>query len=396
MMKTGKILLAVLCGVLIAALLLNTFGTGLAGNPLTLLKNCETAPPAAASANGSPYKTYYDGLDNVSKHAYNCILEEIYKMPDRIIVPMLDREQLDSVFQALLFDNPDLFFLGRKCSVESRMFLTFFGVDYTMSISEYKSAKKELEDIAEEVISGLTDVENQWQTELEIHDYIVNNCTYEIKDDDFSYSSVYGALVNKKAACEGYSKAAKYLLDMVGIDCGIVSGMAEADDGSLSPHMWNAVKINGDFYHLDCTWDDPVSNSASNMKTYTYFNLSDTAIGKTHSEFSHDFGCFTDKENYYEKTGTAFNGFSGAEKSRLTDMFAKAVENGDKYVQVCFGTRSAYEKGFNYLVNESGVYQIMKDAGAIGDRKASGIELRYYANESMMMLTFIIDPERKN
>ena len=66
---------------------------------------------------GSPYKFYYGKLDNLEKHAYNEIITHIYDMPEEIEVPAIDGDQLDRVFSAILMDNPDLFFVGRKCRI---------------------------------------------------------------------------------------------------------------------------------------------------------------------------------------------------------------------------------------------------------------------------------------
>ena len=68
-------------------------------------------PPAKITDTGSPYKHYYDDLDNTEKHVYNRIISNIYGMPERIRIPFIEIEQLDKVFTALLYDNPDLFFV---------------------------------------------------------------------------------------------------------------------------------------------------------------------------------------------------------------------------------------------------------------------------------------------
>ena len=101
------------------------------------------------------------------------------------------------------------------------------------------------------------------------------------------------------------------LFDLVGIRSGVVSGTAKNDDGEMSPHMWNAVEINGTFYHLDCTWDDPVSDDGSENKTYFYFNVDDENMSITHSDFSYNFNCMGRSENYFVKTGAYFDSYDG-------------------------------------------------------------------------------------
>ena len=97
------------------------------------------------SSKGSPYKFYFERLTPVEKRAYNAIIEKIYDMPERIAVPKIDGKELDNVFSALLFDNPDLFFLGRKCAVETRMWSTYFSVDYITDKADLADMKAQLE-----------------------------------------------------------------------------------------------------------------------------------------------------------------------------------------------------------------------------------------------------------
>lgn len=158
------------------------------------------------------------------------------------------------------------------------------GVDPVVSdsapqIKEYYSKAKSI--ISKIIKPGMTDL----QKEKAVHDYIVNNTRYdEINYDkgtipDESYSP-YGVLIKGTAVCEGYAKATALLLNMAGVKSIVVLGW---------DHAWNIVKINGRYYHLDTTWDDPVTSSGENLLRYDYFNLSDSQISKDH---------FWDKEKY--------------------------------------------------------------------------------------------------
>ena len=250
---------------------------------------------------------YYSQLSDVEKKAYNRIVSKIYEMPDEIYIPRLDDDQLNEVFAAVLRDNPDIFFVGRSFLRRTFGLGMLCSVDYIFTKEEYDERKAELDAVCDEVIASLSDPDDEWQTELEIHDYIVENCGYYIAENAHVYSSAYGALVNGEAACEGYSKAMQLLLDRAGIENYIICGKTTNQDGEIGPHMWNVVKINGDFYHVDCTWDDP--NTGEKDKTYEnhiYFNVDDETISKTHYEFPDYFECTATAENYYNKTGMAY------------------------------------------------------------------------------------------
>ncbi|AEE97594.1 cell wall-binding repeat-containing protein [Mahella australiensis] len=143
----------------------------------------------------------------------------------------------------------------------------------------YNKAK----DIVSSIVKpGMSDL----QKEKAIHDYVVNNTKYDKENYDNntipqeSYDA-YGALVKNTAVCQGYAEATSLLLNMAGIENIIVSG--DANNGiTMGGHAWNIVKIDGKYYHLDTTWDDPVTSDGHNVLTYNYFNLSDSEIGKNH------------------------------------------------------------------------------------------------------------------
>lgn len=139
--------------------------------------------------------------------------------------------------------------------------------------------------------------------ELAIHDYIVLHNEYDyvnyladtIPDD--SYSS-YGIFFNGTAVCQGYAYATHILLELAGIDSQIVTG--EANGGG---HAWNKVNIDGEYYNLDVTWDDPVPN-VDGRTTYTYFNVTDEQLALNHTWEMKEFPSATaTAANYYESKG---------------------------------------------------------------------------------------------
>ncbi len=344
--------------------------------------------PGEITEVGSPYKFYFSQLDNEEKHAYNLILGEIYSMPESIVINTLEPEQADRVFGALLSDNPDLFFVGRKCSIATKGLQTTFSVEYTVEKSEYAAMKQKLDGVCDKVISSLTDPDDEWQTELEIHDYIIENCDYMLDENAASYSTSYGALVNGKAACEGYSKAAKLLLDKAGIRNGVVSGEAENENGDVSPHMWNAVEIGGEFYHLDCTWDDPVSDDGSKSKTYFYFNLDDESISLTHSDFSYDYGCDGHKENYFVKTGAYFEKYNSACEDKIVELIVIQAETEKDTVYLRFADKKVYRQAIKELIDNEKIYELLRRAKKETDVGFSTTATGYFEQEERFIIAF--------
>lgn len=339
---------------------------------------------------GSNFKFWFHQLSNDEKHAYNLILKSIYEMPEAIEINRIDSEMLDNVFYALLCDNPDLFFVGRKCVLRAENKKTWFSVDYTVDKTEYDAMKKELDETCAEITASFSNPEDIWQTELEIHDYVVDNCNY-VLDDDLIGSTAYGVLVNGSGACEGYSKAAKLLMDSAGIESAVISGEAESRKGEKQPHMWNVVRLDGSWYHLDCTWDDPVDESGDISKTYTYFNLDNKSISVTHSKFSYDFGCSETKENYFIKTGAFFESYSRDDEKKLAEIIVKEIDRGNSTVYFRFADKETFDYVIEDMVENERMYTVLKYAKKNSDFKFSTSTAKYIVDDTM--LSFAIVPE---
>ncbi len=395
MRKIMKKLLLFLAVVLCAVIAFSVFER-YTENPdagISELLTGETEPAQELTDIGSPYKFYFDTLDEQEKRAYNAILTEVYSMPESIRIPRIDSMQLDDVFWALLCDNPDLFFVGRSCTLVTTVFGTSCSVEYSIEKDEYEDMKAQLEAVCDEVISSLENPDDKWLTELEIHDYIIDNCEYRMTKNDYLCSSAYGALVTNAAACEGYSKAAKLLLDRAGIENTVLCGVSTGVDGNSGNHMWNAVRLNGDYYYLDCTWDDPVSDDGKHVRSYSYFNIDNETISKTHSEFSYDFKCTATAENYYVKTGRYFETYSRSDEEKLAQIIADELESGSGTAEIRFGSKQAYDTAVRELITNGRIYSVFSKAQEKTDIGISMKSVSYYNDPVLFILTVI--PERK-
>lgn len=144
---------------------------------------------------------------------------------------------------------------------------------------------------------------SEFDKEIAIHDYIVLHTAYDydnylndtIPDDSYS---AYGVFFKGTAVCQGYAYAAHLMLELAGIDSQIVTGTANGGG-----HAWNKVNIDGDYYNLDVTWDDPVPN-VEGRTVYAYFNVTDEQLAKNHEWEMGDFPAATaTAANYYESKG---------------------------------------------------------------------------------------------
>lgn len=158
--------------------------------------------------------------------------------------------------------------------------------------------------VANNVSANMTEFEK----EKVLHDYIVRNARYNYKNyingtlPDEAYEE-YGCLVSGSPVCEGYARGMKLLCDLTGIECMLITGR-EADTTDPQGHIWNIVKIDGDYYHLDVTNDDAITSDGIERPTYRYFNLTDSDMAKSYiwSRTSYP-ACTSIKNNYYYRYG---------------------------------------------------------------------------------------------
>ena len=96
------------------------------------------------------------------------------------------------------------------------------------------------------------------------HDHIVNNTEYD-KDSTEKVFTAYNLLTTKKAICGGYSDIMAIYLDTLGIQNYKITS---------ENHVWNLVKLDNVWYHLDMTWDDPVASDGNQYLLHNFFLIS--------------------------------------------------------------------------------------------------------------------------
>lgn len=123
-----------------------------------------------------------------------------------------------------------------------------------------------------------------------IHDYIIDNTKYDtlksknINDMTYKSNTAIGVLLEGYGICSGYSDAMSIFLDKLGIDNYKISN---------DTHIWNLVKVNNKWLHIDLTWDDPIYEQ--NLNRDTYFLITTAELEKLNDD-THSFNKTVFKE----------------------------------------------------------------------------------------------------
>lgn len=192
------------------------------------------------------------------------------------------------------------------------------------------SLKERAEDILDLIIAeGMKDVDKI----KAVHDYIVLNTEYAydeylnqtLKDEHFSEE---GVLWEGKAVCQGYAYTFQLCMELLGIDSIIVEG---EDLISKVNHAWNMVAIDGEWYHVDTTWDDPVPDR-KDMIDYKYFLVTDEVLMKDHKwETKRYPSCTSDKYQYY-----VFQDYMVDSIDQYEEKFMEQYRAGERTITVLY------------------------------------------------------------
>lgn len=311
----------------------------------------------------------YNCLDDDSKVLYQKLLDYVYYVypkanadkeykTKQVILPhiLLDESRIRLTIKALSDDNPQIFWLSTTFG-----FMINEAEDYTAVQLYSKHSPIVLKDrmlkLSSAVLSfcgTLRDNMSVYELELLIHDYILATCTYDksitvddkgLPQDDTNAFDVYGALVNRKAVCEGYARAFQLLCNGVGIKCINIIGQSQ---GEL--HMWSAVEIEDEYYYVDVTWDD----TDEKAHKYDYFNINGQQLLYDHS-FSMLVKDMTKEQicgegelnaltsNFFvpQYTGTKYNYYvyscdtlKSFVTNTITDSLLKAAQKKEKYFHI--------------------------------------------------------------
>ena len=291
---------------------------------------------------------YYSKLNETQQDAYNALKKEINDMPKFILFPEgMDIDSVNKVIEAFRADNTFSAFIAvDKMSFVDSFLIDGIKVTYTMSEDEYKKIANELFSKINSVVSSMPKGLDDFEKEVYLHDYIIKTTEYEINKKPLN-NTVYGALIDKKSACVGYAQAMKMLLNAVGIDCITVCG--EADDGTRQEnHMYNQVKIEGEWYNLDPTWNDAVGEYPT--LTHKFFNLTDKEFNKTHRAYIDVNECNAVSNNYFVKKGLLFDSYNVECKEKIFEEIAKSTDSAP--AEIRFSSDEEYQKACKRLVAE--------------------------------------------
>ena len=181
----------------------------------------------------------------------------------------LTLDEFKDAYSLTSYMYPELYFCGNAFNYYTNgTTVTAVKPDYlTTDKTEIDAEIAKINAVMDELSEGLEELAFDEDKVLLIHDRLA---LYTAYDTTLAKRNAHDLFVDGKAVCEGYSSAFYALASRAGVKVGFVTS-------EKIKHIWNAVCINDKWYHVDVTWDDPVTDRLGNVR-HNYFLKSNDAL----------------------------------------------------------------------------------------------------------------------
>lgn len=305
----------------------------------------------------------------------------------------LTSTQAFDTYRRVMNQRPDLFHVGGNVSLrlENGLVTTVLpAYKYSAAVTATMQQvfQAEVGKILALVKPGMSVLEQA----LVLQDHMAANVAYDY--DNYLKGTIpassydaYGTLVKRQAVCQGYALAYLHILR---------NELRIPVEYVVSPamnHAWNMVAIDGDYYHVDVTWNDPVRDVLGRAG-HRYFLLSDGAIASlshhgwaaavtaTNPRFDNAFWTYVDNpfarildKYYYVNSSRDLMeaDFEAGTQRKVRSLEAPWPISGNSYYMGPFSNLHAV-RGMLYFNWPDGIYAVHPDG--------TGLQ-RVYATDSV-------------
>ena len=239
------------------------------------------------------------------------------------------------------------------------------GVTYLRTNTYIQVSSSDYPSVNSLIQSAVTQCNNEtdgsdYQKALWLHDWLLNQLEY---DNLLKWSSAESALTRGLGTCQAYERAYAQLLSVAGIE------NVETRD-TYDGHTWNAMKLDGEWYQVDCTWDDSNDNWYNFDQRHLYFGLTDELMAVAHPGYSNIYTAngystrsTTLKNNYFVKSGEA---------QQWVELYRDRIQNSLDSKQTQFSIQadnSIYPRSIYKIQNGIIAYVMNQNAWYVSGKK---------------------------
>ncbi len=299
-----------------------------------------------------PYS--YNFMGERSLYIYDALITAIEQKKTSVSfssVISFSSEDYCAVYERIYNDECSIFYIGTKMQYavnSTTKRVASANIFYKYSEDEIRRMQEEIDEEVDKVLAMITPEMTEYDIVKLFYDYLALNVRYD-DDEGENCSDIYGVFVEKKAICGGFARAFEYLCTKAGIDSMTITG-----DADNVPHMWNMVKLGGEWYHIDPTY--AVSESkAGEFVRYDYFCVTDEVISRTRNVYVQDYKypeATAETFNYYVRNGLVADSYDDV-KEMLLNRIVAAAENREIVAELQCSNKETYETAVYDLFDRS-------------------------------------------
>ncbi len=225
---------------------------------------------------GDEYYLYRGVLSASEQKAYDQVANAVAGRKDTVVLSVaVPINRIEAVLYAVYYDHPEFFYMegGFGYSYNGNNIVTELSIEYSDLVNQYDANAQIVQREALQIATNASRYQSKAEQAKYVHDAITNRTDY-VASSPYN-QSCYSVFANNQTVCAGYARAYQYCLQLLGIPCVYMVGYAGED------HAWNMIQLDGEYYNVDVTWDDPLQNPP-NQYYYDYFNITDNTISADH------------------------------------------------------------------------------------------------------------------
>lgn len=241
---------------------------------------------------------YFQRMSKAHHAAYHAMKSGFTALSPAFSVPRLESRELWDIFFQLRLDCPEIFY------VTGFSYRFASGAENVELLPEYLFDKSKIKDHQKALSARIAKLVRPAQTmtalekEQYIHDFICANVRYDKLKKPYSHE-IIGPLGQGVGVCEGIAKSVKVLCDALGVWCIIAIAENAPEAGVKYRHAWNILKLDGQYVHMDATFDNSLGQD--DIIRYDYFNLDDKRLFRDHQRLVYPVPACTRGDLFYYK-----------------------------------------------------------------------------------------------
>ena len=306
----------------------------------------------------TPLRYYRSTLTAAEQELYDIIATAIGGFAPSVEgIRDFSSQELFEVTEFVVYDHPEYFWFDGEIYAQTTTLGSATQVDlefsYTMTPEEAAEMQLSIRSATDSYLENMADLDDREKVEYVYH-RLGTDTLYDLGHNDQSFCTV---LLDHVGLCAGYSRSMQYILSRAGLDILYLTGT----DLNGEPHSWNVVKVDGNWYHTDATWGDPLVQGGDpgdgSNQTFAYLFLSTDEVLQNHVINAPErIPVCTDRSlGYYRRLGLLFDGVT----DELRAVLREAAENDQPLTfqatdTVAFAALSSSVQGEENLLTEIG------------------------------------------